>query len=107
MDGLNAQGTIYHRRQLQGLWIAWPTAEEEEGFSVEREMDASSALIVGLVCLLGYQTWNVGVVIHNDYRYPYSGAEDVRRIPVNRWEPIIGTIMWDSLRNDYGSRGLL
>ena len=58
-----------------GLWIAWPTAQEEKTFSVPARW-THRALIVALVCLLGYQTWDAAVAIHNDYLYPYSGSED-------------------------------
>jgi hypothetical protein len=71
------QGTIFIAA-IAGLWIAWPTAAEEEAFSVEGQW-THKALVVGLVCLLGYQAWNAAVVIRNDYRYPYSGAEDAAR----------------------------
>jgi hypothetical protein len=68
------QGTMFIAA-ITGFWIAWPTKREEKTFSVHARW-THQALVVGLVCLLGYQTWNAVVVVGNEYRYPYSGAED-------------------------------
>jgi hypothetical protein len=74
---VHQQGTIFVAA-ITGLWIAWPTAQEEATF-LPRERHAYFTVIALLVCLLGYETWNAAVVIRNDYRYPYCGAEDTAR----------------------------
>ena len=71
------QGTIFIAA-ITGLWIAWPTAEETKAFSA-RESWTHRALVIGFVCLLGFQAWNAAAVIRNDYRYPYCGAEDAAK----------------------------
>jgi hypothetical protein len=71
------QGTIFIAA-IAGLWIAWPTTDEKKEFSAEGQW-THKALVVGLVCLLGYQAWNAGAVIRNEYRFPYSGAEDAAK----------------------------
>jgi hypothetical protein len=71
------QGTIFIAA-ITGFWIAWPTTEDEKTLSVQARW-THQALVVALVCLLGYQTWNAAVAIRNDYLYPYSGAEDAAK----------------------------
>jgi hypothetical protein len=68
------QGTIFVAA-ITGLWIAWPTPQDEAAFSPHQK-HAYFVVIAMLVCLLGYETWNAAVIIRNDYRGPYSGAED-------------------------------
>jgi hypothetical protein len=85
------QGTIFIAA-ITGLWIAWPTAQETKTFSAWGRW-THQALVVGLVCLLAYQVWNAVAVIRNEYRYPYSGAEDaakyLKSVGADR-EPLIG-----------------
>jgi hypothetical protein len=71
------QGTILIAA-ITGLWIAWPTTEEKNTLSPHARW-VHQALVIGMACLLGYQVWNASVVIRNDYRYPYSGAEDAAK----------------------------
>jgi hypothetical protein len=71
------QGTIFVAA-VTGLWIAWPTILEEKSLPAGKRW-MHQALIVGMVCMLGYQTWNAGAAIYNDYRYPYCGAEDAAK----------------------------
>ncbi len=60
---------------IMGLWIAWPTEEEQTSFTIG-ERRATQGLIALLVCLFGVNIWDAAVAIRNDYLYPYSGAED-------------------------------
>jgi hypothetical protein len=60
---------------ITGLWIAWPTEEERQAFTVG-ERRATQGLIALLVCLFGLNIWDAAVAIRHDYLYPYSGAED-------------------------------
>ncbi len=71
------QGTIFIAA-VTGLWIAWPTAQEEQAFTKPGRW-THQALVAGLVCLLGYQAWNAVAVIRNDYRYSYCGAQDAAK----------------------------
>jgi hypothetical protein len=71
------QGTIFIAA-ITGLWIGWPTKQETQEFSARGKW-IHQALVIGLTCLLGYQVWNAGAVIRNDYRYPYCGAEDAAK----------------------------
>jgi hypothetical protein len=60
---------------IVGLWIAWPTAEEQQAFTIG-ERRATQGVIALLACLFGLNIWDAAAAIRNDYRYPYSGAED-------------------------------
>lgn len=60
---------------IGGLWIAWPTEEEQQSFTIG-ERRATQGLIALLVCLFGINIWDAAVSIRYDYLYPYSGAED-------------------------------
>jgi len=60
---------------IMGLWIAWPTAEEQQAFTIG-ERRATQGVIALLVCLFGINIWDAAVAIRHDYLYPYSGAED-------------------------------
>lgn len=67
------QGTILVAT-IAALWIAWPPSEELGRLNV-RDAQIHRGLVAILVCLSGYQVWNAGVALRNDYRYPYSGAK--------------------------------
>jgi hypothetical protein len=71
------QGTIFIAA-IAGLWILWPTSQDGKAFSARRRW-THQAMVAGLTCLLGYQAWNAAVVVRNDYRYPYCGAEDAAK----------------------------
>lgn len=63
---------------IMGLWIAWPTDEEQRVFTIA-ERRATQGMIVLLVCLFGLNIWDAAVAMRNDYLYPYSGAEDAAK----------------------------
>ena len=71
------QGTIFVAAMV-GLWIAWPTHQEEMAFS-PRERWTHFAMVVALTGVFAYQIWNAAAIIRNDYRYPYCGAEDTAK----------------------------
>jgi hypothetical protein len=60
---------------VAGLWIAWPTPEEQREASLF-ERRATSAMVALLVCLFAINIWDAAVSIRYEYLYPYSGAED-------------------------------
>ncbi len=67
-------GTVF-LSAIVGLWIAWPTEEERQEFTA-RERSATQGMIAFLVLLFGINIYDAAVAIRNDYRYPYSGAQD-------------------------------
>jgi hypothetical protein len=67
-------GTVFVAA-ITGLWIAWPTEEEQRAFTIG-ERRATQGMIALLVCLFGLNIWDAAVAIRHDYLYPYSGAED-------------------------------
>lgn len=60
---------------IAGLWVAWPTEQEQQAFTTG-ERRATQGMMALLICLLGMNTWDAAIAIRNDFRYPYSGAED-------------------------------
>src|SRR5208282_2752585 len=60
---------------ITGLWIAWPTEQERQAFTVG-ERRATRVLIALLVCVFGLNIWDAAITIRHDYLYPYSGAGD-------------------------------
>jgi hypothetical protein len=68
------QGTIF-LAIITGLLIAWPTREERQFFNRHEKL-AHQLVIVMLAIILGYQAYLAAVIIRNDIRLPYSGAED-------------------------------
>jgi hypothetical protein len=60
---------------LTGIWIAWPGKQERATFS-ERDALMLKAMEGVLLVFCASQIWDAGVVIKNEYRYPYSGAGD-------------------------------
>jgi hypothetical protein len=67
-------GTLFVAAVI-GLWIAWPTKAEQRDFTLG-ERRATQGIVALLVCLFAINIWDAGVIIRNDYLYPYSGAED-------------------------------
>ena len=63
---------------ITGIWIAWPTPQEERAFS-GRERWATHGMTAMLLCLCAVNIWDSAVVIKREYLYPYSGAEDAAR----------------------------
>lgn len=67
-------GTVFVAA-IAGLWIAWPTKEEEcffEGIDRTAAMAAKTMVLV----LCAFNIWDAAVVIRREYLYPYSGAAD-------------------------------
>ena len=60
---------------IAGLWIAWPTAEERRAFHT-REHWTTHSMVFLLLSLCAVNIWDAIVVIHHEYLYPYSGAQD-------------------------------
>ncbi|MGA2962365.1 MAG: hypothetical protein ABSD96_11885 [Candidatus Korobacteraceae bacterium] len=60
---------------IAGLWIAWPTQQEQQAFTIG-ERRATQGMVALLVCLFGINIWDAAISIRNEYRYPYSGAQD-------------------------------
>lgn len=71
------QGTITIAA-LTGLWIAWPSPEENATFSMFQRR-ATQGMVLLLLLFCGIQIWDSIVVIDHEYLYPYSGAEDAAR----------------------------
>lgn len=67
------QGTIFVATMM-GIWIAWPAGLPEK--QTPRQRILHHAFAASLVILLAVQAWDAAAVIRNDYRFPYSGAED-------------------------------
>lgn len=68
------QGTIF-LAILTGLAIAWPTPQERKAFQ-RNEQYGYWIVVVVLAATLGYQAYVASVIIRNEARLPYSGAED-------------------------------
>lgn len=70
-------GTIF-LAAITGLWIAWPTPEEQHSFSrIERR--ATGIMTVALLVLCAMNIWDAEVALRNEYLFPYSGAEDAAK----------------------------
>jgi hypothetical protein len=63
---------------IAGLWIAWPTRDEQRDESVV-ERRGRLTMTALLVCLLAVNIWDAAVSLRYEYLYPYSGAEDAAR----------------------------
>lgn len=63
---------------ITALWIAWPTASEQRLFSAS-ERHAFQGIVAALLCLCALNIWDAEVALRNEYRYPYSGAEDAAK----------------------------
>ena len=63
---------------ITGLWIAWPTLEEQRAAS-EGQRWANHIMTALLAIFCAVNIWDAGVSIRNDYLYPYCGAEDAAR----------------------------
>ena len=70
-------GTVFIAA-ITGLWIAWPTTQEEQAFTKEQRW-ALQGIVGLLVCLFALNIWDAAVAIRHEYLYPYSGAEDAAR----------------------------
>jgi len=68
------QGTVFIAA-VTGLWIAWPTPAEQKSSS-SFAMLSTKGMVALLVCLCAVNLWDAAVAVHNEYLYPYSGAED-------------------------------
>ncbi len=63
---------------ITGLWIAWPTLEEQRAASQgQRWANRSMTALLAVFCAVNI--WDAAVSIRNDYLYPYCGAEDAAR----------------------------
>jgi len=67
-------GTVFIAA-VTGLWIAWPTAEQESRFTA-REGWLTRGMVAAQLCLCFVNIWDAAVVIKREYLYPYSGALD-------------------------------
>ena len=63
---------------IAGLWIAWPSPAEKVAFHKAQRW-ALKGMCAMLVCLCVINIWDSEVVIHHEYLYPYSSAEDAAR----------------------------
>jgi hypothetical protein len=60
---------------ITALWIAWPTSEERRSFT-DRGVCAFRGMIALVWVLCFVNIWDAAVVVHREYLYPYSGAQD-------------------------------
>jgi hypothetical protein len=63
---------------IVGLWVAWPDRDEQPRLDI-RARSAMHGMMALLLCLCAINIWDAAVVIHREYLYPYSGAEDAAR----------------------------
>jgi hypothetical protein len=73
-------GALHHQgtalvAAIAAMWIAWPSAEEQ-GALKARELLTVRGMVFLLLCLCAVNIWDAIVVIHHEYLYPYSGAQD-------------------------------
>ncbi len=60
---------------IASVWVAWPAIGEKARLTVfQRRVTQGMAALLVIFC--GVQIWDAGVVIRNEYLYPYSGAGD-------------------------------
>jgi hypothetical protein len=84
-------GTVFIAA-ITGMWIAWPSAQEQLTFEPTRRVAvlAASALLL-ILCF--FNVWDGVVVIKHEYLYPYSGAKDaadyLTSVQAERW-PLFG-----------------
>jgi hypothetical protein len=84
-------GTVFIAA-ITGLWIAWPSAQEQLTFDAgsRRSLVAATALLL-ILCF--FNIWDGVVVIKHEYLYPYSGAKDaadyLAKMQAERW-PLFG-----------------
>ena len=67
-------GTVFVAA-MSALWIAWPSRAEAASFGVGQRR-ALKGITILLVFLCALNLWDAAVVIHREYLYPYSGAQD-------------------------------
>jgi hypothetical protein len=67
-------GTVFIAA-IAGLWIAWPTSQEMQGFSSFDRL-STRAMSGLLACLLCVNIWDAAAAMRHDYLYPYSGSDD-------------------------------
>jgi hypothetical protein len=60
---------------ITALWIAWPTEQDRQAFSVPDRW-ALHAMVAALLCLCAVNIWDAAVAVKREYLYPYSGAEN-------------------------------
>jgi hypothetical protein len=70
-------GTVFVAA-ITGLWIAWPSEQEELNFDGNRRLALLSVNTLLLV-LCFFNIWDAGVVIKHEQEYPYCGAEDAAK----------------------------
>lgn len=63
---------------LAALWIAWPRPDESSAFQVNQRR-ALKGISILLLALCAVNLWDAAVVLHREYLFPYSGAEDAAR----------------------------
>ena len=63
---------------ITALWIAWPDQQEHHS-CIARDRWAARGMVAFLLCLCAVNIWDAVVVIHREYLYPYSGAEDAAK----------------------------
>jgi hypothetical protein len=77
---------------IAGIWIAWPTPEEQAAFR-PYERWAAYGMTALLLYLCFVNIWDAEVTIRREYKYPYSGAQDaanyLKSLPPNHG-PIFG-----------------
>jgi len=71
------QGTVFVSA-IAAIWVAWPTEQEKSALSV-REHWTTQGMTALLICLCAVNIWDSTAVIHREYLYPYSGAEDAAK----------------------------
>jgi hypothetical protein len=69
---------------ITALWIAWPeNAQKFEPSARDGWID--KCMVILLLSLCAVSTWDSAAIIHREYLYPYSGAEDAAKyLKVNR-----------------------
>jgi hypothetical protein len=63
---------------ITAIWIAWPNPAEWSTLKLY-EWRATRGMVALLFLFCGVQIWDSIGVIRNEYRYPYSGAEDAAK----------------------------
>lgn len=73
-------GTAHHHgivfvAAITGLWIAWPSQEEQRTLPAH-DLWPLRGMVALLLCLCAVNILDAAVAIKRDYLYPYCGAED-------------------------------
>lgn len=63
---------------ITGLWIAWPTPEEQAALDGDQRR-ATQIMTALLAILFAVNIWDAAVSIRYEYLYPYCGAEDAAK----------------------------